>query len=128
MIADKINEYYSKVHNCRYLEIGTNPFGKNEEFNEHTWKSNIYVLDVFDDGVPKDPLNLMDTYRGKVSNMDDFKKLPCEVFCIVGDSCSSFDFRIIVGKTDKNNASSNGINAPILSFEDISYINMKQEL
>lgn len=44
-LIDKINDYYVRVHDARYIEIGTNPFGDGSVFNESSWKSDIYILE-----------------------------------------------------------------------------------
>ena len=44
-LIDKINDYYVRVHDARYIAIGTNPFGDGSVFNESSWKSDIYILE-----------------------------------------------------------------------------------
>jgi hypothetical protein len=44
-LIDKVNDYYVRVHDARYIEIGTNPFGDGTVFNESSWKSDIYILE-----------------------------------------------------------------------------------
>ena len=124
-VVDKINDYYTKVHNCKYIEIGTNRFKNGVEFNQNTWHSSIYVLTHNSNDIIDDPFNLIKKYNKKVKTLSDMEKLQSNIFIGVGDACTSFDFKLFIGDANLEYGVDDERRDDGISFEELEEINMK---